>query len=281
MGEPRVRRRRRRGRRRRSQRQRAVFLLPNLVTSAALLLGFWSIVLSTQGQFERAALCIVLAAVCDMLDGFVARAANATTAFGLEYDSLSDMVSFGVAPALLMYHWALAPLGPRGWLVAALFSLCAALRLARFNVRAGAAEETLFYRGLPTTIAGGIVAVTVWFVAWLGPVLQGAGFAFEGPPFGRFAGPLVTAGFAGMSLLMVSSVPYPSWKLVRVEARRAYSVLVATALCSIGLLLNYEWMFFGFGMLFLLSGPAIWLYRRRREAETPAPAASSEERVDA
>ena len=279
MSEPRVRQRRRRRRSRRSERARAVFLLPNLITSAALLLGFWSIILSIHQQFQQAALCIVLAAVCDMLDGRIARATNAATPFGVEYDSLSDMVSFGLAPGLLMYNWALVPLGPRGWLIAALFALCAALRLARFNVRAHA-EESLFYQGLPTTAAGSLVAVTVWFVTWLGQSLQGSWFAFEGPPFGRLPGSLLTVGFAGLALLMVSSVPYPSAKLVRIKGRRAYPALVAVVLFSVALLLNHEWMFFALGVLFLLSGPAFWWYRRRRQAEVQVPAEAQEERVD-
>ncbi|MCE2390432.1 MAG: CDP-diacylglycerol--serine O-phosphatidyltransferase [Proteobacteria bacterium] len=279
MSEPRVRHRRRRRRGRRSERARAVILLPNLITSAALLLGFWSIILSAQQQFERAALCIVLAAVCDMLDGRIARATNSATPFGVEYDSLSDLVSFGLAPSLLIYHWVLVPLGPRGWLIAGLFTLCAALRLARFNVRAQA-EESLYYQGLPTTAAGAMVAVTVWFVSWLGPSLQGTWFAFEGPPFGRLPGALLTTGFAVLALLMVSSLPYPSLKLIRIEGRRAYPTLVAVVLFSVALLLNHEWMFFALGAIFLLSGPAVWWRRRYREARQLAPAEAHEERVD-
>ena len=108
-------RRRRRRRRGRGDR-RAIYLLPNVITSASLLLGFWSIVMSIQHDFQHAALFIVLAGICDMLDGRVARATHSTSRFGVEYDSLSDMVSFGMAPALLIYSWILAPLGSRAWL---------------------------------------------------------------------------------------------------------------------------------------------------------------------
>jgi CDP-diacylglycerol--serine O-phosphatidyltransferase len=255
--------RRRRRHRRRSERRRAVYLLPNLVTSAALLLGYGSIVASIRGDFERAALFIVLAGICDMLDGRIARAANATTAFGVEYDSLADLVSFGLAPSLLMYNWALDPIGPRGWLLAALFAMCAALRLARFNVKAHQGESA-WYQGVPSTFAGGMIAATVWFVTWLG---------YE-PPFARPIGALLTTLFAGLALLMVSTLPYPSLKLVRVEGRRAYPTLVALVLLAIALLLNHEWMFFALGLAFILSGPAIWGYRRvaqRAPDERPTP----------
>ena len=142
-------RRRRRGRTR--NRGRAIYLLPNIITSASLLLGFWSIVMSIQHQFERAAFFIVLAGIFDTLDGRVARATRSTSRFGVEFDSISDMVSFGMAPALLVYTWTLMPLGNRGWLIAALFALCAALRLARFNVQTERSDAKHF-TGVPSTI---------------------------------------------------------------------------------------------------------------------------------
>jgi CDP-diacylglycerol--serine O-phosphatidyltransferase len=256
-------RRRRRGRRRGRGNRRGVYLLPNLVTSAALMLGFASIIQAIHGQFERAALFIVLAGICDMLDGRIARATNATSEFGIEYDSLSDLVSFGLAPALLMYNWALVPVG-RGWLIAALFVLCAALRLARFNVGAHR-SDSVWYQGVPSTFAGGMVAATVWFVTWLGidPAQQ------------RFAGWVVTLGFAVLALLMVSPVPYPSLKMIRID-RNSYAALVAMVLLSVGLLLNHEWMFFALGLVFVSSGPALWLRRYLRGETAPgiAPASS-------
>src|SRR5262249_23509450 len=192
------RRRRRAGRR---ERRRAVYLLPNLITSTGLMLGFWSITLSIRGEFEKAALAIVLAMVCDMLDGRVARATHSSSRFGVEFDSLSDLTAFGLAPALLMYNWTLLPLGPRGWLVAGLFALCAALRLARFNARATDVVQKHF-QGIATTFAGGMVAATVWFVEWLGYT----------PPFQRGLSMVVTTFFALLALLMVSTIPYPSIK---------------------------------------------------------------------
>ena len=261
--------RRRRPRRRRKAR-RAVYLLPNLITTAGLLFGFWSLVLASRGRFELSALAIFLATVCDMLDGRIARATRSTSRFGTEYDSISDAISFGVAPAFLMYQWALAPLGPRGWLVAAIFPVCAALRLARFNVAQQDREQTR-YQGLPSTFAGGMVAVTVWFMEW----------AEIGPPLPRGLGLAVTVGFAALALLMVSSIPYPSLKSVRVGRRYGFQLLAATAVGGMVVLLHHEPVLFALGILYLLSGPALWIRESRKstapteEATDPPPARES------
>jgi CDP-diacylglycerol--serine O-phosphatidyltransferase len=226
-------------------------LLPNLITSASLRFGFWSIVMSIQHSFERAALFIIVAGICDTLDGRIARATRSTSRFGVEYDSISDMVSFGMAPALLVYVWALQPLGNRGWLIAALFALCAALRLARFNIQTERGESR-HYQGIPSTIAGGIVASTVFFTGWLG----------LNPPFSRPLGLAVTTGFAILALLMVSPIPYPSWKSLHVPRRHAYPALVAIVLGGVGVILNYEWTLFALGMIFMASGPILWWMER-------------------
>jgi CDP-diacylglycerol--serine O-phosphatidyltransferase len=246
-----------------------IYLLPNLITTAALMLGFWSITLSIRGDFERAGLAIVLAAFADTLDGRIARATRSTSSFGVEYDSMSDLVSFGLAPALLFYNWTLIPLGPRGWLIAALFALCAALRLARFNVKAHVKEQ-LHYEGLPSTFAGGFVAVCVWFTSWLG--LE--------PPFSPVLSMLVTGGFAVVALLMVSPVPYPSLRSIKIEGKRVYPTLVAIVLFAVAILLNHEPMMFGLGVTFVLSGPVYWLILRRREQADAIEEASSETRGD-
>ena len=246
----RERRRRRRGGRR--ERRRAVYLLPNLITSTGLMLGFWSITLSIRGEFEKAALAIVLAMICDMLDGRVARATHSSSRFGVEFDSLSDLTAFGLAPALLMYNWTLLPLGPRGWLVAGLFALCAALRLARFNARATDVVQKHF-QGIATTFAGGMVATTVWFVEWLG----------YSPPFERALSMTITTFFALLALLMVSTIPYPSIKAVKIEGRRAYPMLVLILLTIVIVLLNHEVMLFSAGIAYLISGPVLWWMERK------------------
>ena len=251
MAERRVRRRRRTSP---GERGRAIYLVPNLITTAALTLGFWSITLSIRGEFDRAGLAIILAAIADMLDGRIARATKSTSPFGVEYDSMSDLVSFGLAPALLFYNWTLIPLGPRGWLIAALFALCAALRLALFNVKAHQKEQ-LHYEGLPSTFAGGYVAVCVWFTHWV---------PLE-PPFTPILGMTITSGFVLLALLMVSRVPYPSLKLVKLEGKRGYGTLVAIVIFAVAILLNHEPMMFGLGVIFLLSGPVYWQILRRRD----------------
>jgi CDP-diacylglycerol--serine O-phosphatidyltransferase len=257
-------RRERRRRRTRGERRRAIFVLPNLVTTAALLLGFWSITHSFHGRFGLAALAIVLAGVADMLDGRIARATRTQSKFGVQYDSLSDLLSFGVAPSLLVYSWALEPLGRRGWVIAALFTICAALRLARFNVQTDLPARTR-YQGLPSTTAGGMVAVSVWFVAWLG----------QEPPFGRALGGAVAAGFSALALLMVSGIPYPSWKSLPLSGPRAFPTLLALIVGVVLLLLYQEPAFFLIGSLYILSGPALWLgARRARARREPSGAAS-------
>jgi len=250
------RRRRRSGRR---ERRRAVYLLPNLITSTGLMLGFWSITLSIRGEFEKAALAIVLAMVCDMLDGRVARATHSQSRFGVEFDSLSDLTAFGLAPALLMYNWTLIPLGPRGWLIAGLFALCAALRLARFNAKADDTTQKHF-QGIASTFAGGMVAATVWFVG-----------SFDlAPPFSRPLGFAITSFFALLALLMVSTIPYPSLKAVKIEGRKAYPALVAILIFLVVVLLNHETMLFALGVAYLFSGPVLWWRERHKPEAEPA-----------
>jgi len=236
-----------------------VFLLPNVITAAGMMLGFWSITLSIRGEFEKSALAIVLAMVTDMLDGRVARATHSQSRFGFEFDSLSDLTAFGLAPALLMYNWTLAPLGPRGWLIGGLFALCAALRLARFNARADE-PTTKYFQGIASTFAGGMVAATVWFMHWLEVT----------PPFPRPLGIVVTSFFALLALLMVSTIPYPSIKAVKLEGRRGYSALVALIVFIVVVLLNHEPMLFGLGIAYLLSGPIVWWLERGRAKSAPA-----------
>lgn len=238
----------------RSSERRAVFLLPNLITTAALMLGFWSIVQAIHGNWDRAAWGIVLAGVCDALDGRVARVTRSTSKFGVEYDSLSDVISFGLAPAVLVYVWALEPLGQRGWVIASLFAVCAALRLARFNVQKHQ-EEKVHFQGIASTVAGAMVAIMVWFVGWLG--LE--------PPFTPAVGTAITAGFTALALLMVSSVPYPSWRSLPVTGPAAFPTLVGLVLGIVLLILYGDPAFFAIGCLYLLSGPILWLRLRRRQ----------------
>ena len=189
-------RRLRRRRRPRGERRRGLYLLPHLLTTTNLFFGFYAIVHAFGGRPEKAALGIVLAVICDILDGRVARLANATSRFGTEYDSIADTVSFGVAPAMLAFSAGnLEVLGRPGWVLAFLYTACAALRLARFNVTPGRYKGR--FEGMPSPAAAGIVASTQWFVSFL----RGHGIPFEAPEWA------VAGGVAVLGLLMVSAIP--------------------------------------------------------------------------
>ncbi len=200
--------------------RRGVYLLPSVITSVSLALGFYSIVSSFNGHLELAATLIVVAFFCDGLDGRLARVSNSTSQFGVEYDSLSDVVAFGAAPACLLYVWALKPLRAWGWIVAAAFVICAALRLARFNVLAASADKRRFV-GLPVPGAAALVASSVLAYSYLELDL-GKMLSVLAVPMA-----LVLAG------LMVSSLPYPSFKSLNVN-RRASLEMVGAVMIGIG-----------------------------------------------
>jgi len=184
---------------------RGVYLLPNLMTTAAMFAGYYSIVAGINGQFEKAAIAILLAGIFDGLDGRIARLTNTQSEFGVQYDSLSDLISFGVAPSLLAYNWSLAGLheispfmGKLGWLAAFIYTACAALRLARFNTQVGVADKA-YFQGLASPAAAGTLAAIVWFGTDQGI----AGSALTWPML------IVTPA---LGLLMFSRVRYFSFK---------------------------------------------------------------------
>src|SRR5258705_11891360 len=144
-----------------------VYILPNLFTKGGLVAGFFSIICTHNGRYQTAAYMILLAQVCDMLDGRIARLTRATSSFGVQYDSLADLIAFGVAPGFLVYVWALQPWGRWGWLAATMYVACAALRLARFNVQVGTVEKRHFL-GLPSPAAPDVVATTVLLFYYFG-----------------------------------------------------------------------------------------------------------------
>jgi len=235
-------------------RNRAVLLLPNLVTTGALMLGFWSITESIGHRFNAAAWAIVAAGVLDTLDGRIARATNSATRFGVEYDSLVDVVCYGVAPGLLVYVWALEPLlQGRAWPIAALFPICAAMRLARFNAQVDVPRK--HYVGIPSTAAGVLVCVSYWFVDWTGVAVEES----------RFVGALVALDCVMLAVLMVSGIPYPSWKSLPIIHRHSFSALVGLVLTLLLVLVNGEPALFLMGCLYLASGPwLLWRLRRAR-----------------
>jgi len=186
-------------------RHKGVYLLPNLMTTIALFSAFYSIIASTQGRFELAAIAIFIALFFDGLDGRIARMTNTQSAFGAEYDSLSDMMAFGLAPALLSYHWALNEMGKVGWMLAFIYVACSALRLARFNVQIGSVDKRYFI-GLPSPTAASLVAASIWLC-----VDRNFDTAFAQIPIAAIV------LFAG--LLMVTNFKYSSFKEIDFHGR--------------------------------------------------------------
>lgn len=230
-------------------RGKAIYLLPNLITTAALFCGFYAIIAATHGKFEMAALAVFLAMVFDGLDGRVARLTHTQSAFGVQYDSLSDVIAFGVAPAVVVYLWALSDLEGRwGWIGAFVYVAAAALRLARFNIQVDTTDKSVFI-GLASPAAAALVMGMVWVGVEHG--VQGvtiAGWVW-----------LVTVG-AG--LLMVSSLPYASFKGLDLRRRVSYLsipiVLVFFALA----MRDFALTLWGAFLVYALSAPSYVLFRR-------------------
>jgi CDP-diacylglycerol--serine O-phosphatidyltransferase len=229
-------------------RRRGVYLLPNLFTTAALFAGFFAIVQGMNGNFEEAAQAIFLAMILDGLDGRVARLTNTQSAFGAEYDSLSDMVSFGAAPALVMYAWSLKGMGKLGWLAAFIYCAGAALRLARFNTQLGVADKRWF-TGLPSPSAAALLAGMVW-------VLQGV---YHVPAADiQWVSWFVTV-FAGVS--MVSNVPFYSFKDINLKNAVPFWVAVVVLLLYVLITLDQPRVLWSFFLLYSISGYVLWAMR--------------------
>jgi len=242
----------------RRPRGRGIYLLPNLFTSGGLFAGFFAIIAASQGRFEAACVAIFVAGVLDGVDGRVARLTNTQSEFGVQYDSLADLVSFGMAPALVMYYWALSALrldgvtaGKIGWLAAFLYAACAALRLARFNSQVAQVDKRWFV-GLASPAAAGLMAGFVWTCHDL--QLRGADL--------RYGALALTVAAA---LLMVSRIRYTSFKGsggARGERVPFFAIVVAIAVL-IALVLDPPRVLLAAAGLYALSGPAQWLWRRR------------------
>src|SRR5512141_2725649 len=215
-------------------RRRSIYLLPNLFTTAALFAGFYAIVQAMNGKFEYAAVAVFIAMVLDGLDGRIARMTHTQSEFGAEYDSLSDMVSFGVAPSILMYEWAFRDLGKWGWFAAFIYCAGAALRLARFNTNIDVIDKR-FFQGLPSPAAAALVAGFVW-------VSQAFALTTEAE---RWIGLIVTL-YAGLP--MVASVPFYRFKTINLRRSIPFVVLLACVLgCAAGGLSGYVyggWRYF-------------------------------------
>jgi CDP-diacylglycerol--serine O-phosphatidyltransferase len=241
-----------------AKRRRGITLLPNLLTTAGLSLGFYAIVSAKNGRFSWAAGAIFGAMVLDGLDGRVARMANAQTDFGAEYDSLSDMVAFGLAPALVVFEWALYGLGKLGWIAAFVYTAGTALRLARFNTQLGTADRR-FFKGLPSPSAAAIVAGLVW-------VANDCGVPGEDLRWFAFAVTMLAG------LLMVSNVPYHSFKDVDLRGKVRFVVAVGVMLVFAVVYIDPPLVLFSMAVIYALAGPLFTLLylRRRRSARALA-----------
>mgnify|MGYP001403167410 FL=1 len=232
--------------------RRGIFLLPNLFTTAALFAGFFAIVQAMQGDFERAAMAIFIAMVLDGLDGRVARLTHTQSAFGAEYDSLSDMVSFGAAPALVVYEWALRDLGRLGWIAAFIYCAGAALRLARFNTTLEVMDKR-YFQGLPSPAAAALVAGLVWVMIETG--VSGSNVRWLACGLTIFAG-----------VTMISNVRYHSFKDINLRKSVPFFVVAAIALGFALVAYSPEIALFGFFVLYGLSGyvlAAVGMFKRR------------------
>lgn len=246
-----------------SRRHRGIYLLPNMFTAAALFAGFYAIVAAIQHHFVPAAVAVFVAMILDGLDGRVARLTHTESAFGTEFDSLADLVSFGLAPALIMYQWALfgmASLGvvpaKLGWLAAFLYTACAALRLARFNTQVGSTDKRYFV-GLPSPSAAAIMVGLVW----VGDDLEVHGKQLLWLAF------LVTIS---TSILMVSNVLYYSFKQVDLKGPVPFVTVLAMVLILVLASLDPPKMLFAGFSIYGLSGPVVWLWRVRQRARRRA-----------
>lgn len=230
--------------------RRGIYILPNLFTTMNLFCGFYAVVSAVGGRYEAASLSIILAVVFDALDGKIARATNTTSRFGVEYDSLADLVSFGLAPGLMMYLWALKPMGRMGWLAAFLFLACGALRLARFNTQSGTVSGDHFI-GLPIPAGAGMNAVTVLICYKLG--------------MARTVSPVVILLMLySLSFLMVSTVRYNSFKKPELFRKMNFNVLVGAILILIFIAAQPSIAMFVLGLTYVVSGPLL-AFRHRSE----------------
>ncbi len=229
--------------------QKGIFIVPSLITSAAFFCGFFAMVSSIKGDFYTAAWAIILAIFLDGLDGRVARAMGATSDFGVQYDSLSDLVAFGVAPAVLMYNWALHDFGRIGWMAGFLFVICGALRLARFNTQSTEERKSRFV-GMPIPAAAGLLAVIV--------LLTKGAFDLT-----RVPAILLVITIYVLAILMVSNVTFRNFKGIDLTQRRSFPILLAVILAAFVIVQFPNYMLFAMGIAYAVDGPVVWYMERR------------------
>lgn len=246
--------------------KRGIYLLPTLFTVGNLFCGYSSVIVASRGEFGRAALLIMIAGVLDGLDGRLARLTGTTSEFGIEFDSLADIVSFGIAPAVLAYHWGLQPFGRFGWLVAFLFVVCAAMRLARFNIRSTRSDKR-FFAGLPSPAAAGTLAAVV----------------FSFPQIGRGPAPsTVTAQallVATLALLMISRFRYHAFKGLDLR-KRSYIYVLPLAVIVAAISIRPELSLLILAAIYLVSGPASYVFGAIRRMRVAGVANDTVEAID-
>lgn len=247
----------------RKVRRRGIYLLPNMLTLGALFSGFYAIIAGMSGNFNEAGWAIMIAGILDGLDGRIARLTNTQSAFGAQFDSLSDMVSFGVAPALIMFSWAFAPLGRLGWAASFIYMSCAALRLARFNVQLGTVDKR-FFVGLQSPLAAGVVT----FVPWVGYK-----YGLEVTPLLAYLCALLTV-FIGF--LMISNYSYSSFKELQFKGTVPYMVFVFVVIMLVVVAQNPHEVLLSMSIAYALSGPIMWAYKKRPMKAVPVKTASKD-----
>ena len=231
--------------------RKGVYILPNLFTTGGLFCGFFSIISTIREDYLIAAIAVLVAQIFDALDGRIARMTHTSSSFGVQYDSLADLIAFGVAPGVLAYRWALEPWGAWGWLAAALYVTCGALRLARFNVQVDVVDKNNFV-GLPIPAAAAVVAVTIILYSFLGG---------EGATSKHLTLLLLIYALAG---LMVSTIPYYSFKGLNLRHRQPFWILIAGIIVIQCTIAEPQIMLFTIFALYALSGPARLLLQQVR-----------------
>jgi CDP-diacylglycerol---serine O-phosphatidyltransferase len=230
-------------------RHRGIYLLPNLFTTGAMFAGFYAILAGMDGNFEAASIAIFVAMIFDGLDGTVARMTNTSSEFGVQYDSLSDMVSFGIAPAVVAFSWILNEVGKIGWAAAFIYASCAALRLARFNTQVDIVDKRYFI-GIASPTAAALIAGMVWS-------------SYDVEPTTELA--LVVSFIMALSgLLMVSNFRYLSLKGLDLKGKVPFVVMLAVAMALVVIIIDPPRVLFIFALIYSLSGPVRWVWKKMR-----------------
>ena len=248
------------------KRRKGIYLLPNLFTTACLFAGFYAIVAGMGDRFEPAAVAIFVAMIMDGLDGRVARLTNTQSDFGAQYDSLADMVAFGLAPSLVIYEWALSSMGKLGWLAAFVYAAAAALRLARFNTQVGIADKR-YFQGLPSPSAAAVISGFVWVAN---------DYRLEGVDLRILAFILAI----GIGALMVSNIRYKSFKDLDLKGKVPFVTVLVVVLVFVLISIDPPQVLFGAFFLYALSGPLMTIIHIRKKQAERKFGMGSDEKVD-